>query len=515
MAPELQRLQEIYPHDQRATLPLGLRVNDVVYATGLAGIDLITGKPRGDVRQQTALALEHLRALVERAGASLDNVARAVAFCTSVEDRNLVDKVWMSVFPDESDKPAFKVLLADLPPGQRVSLDALALPGRRRERIDIASVSAHDPAVKVGDWLFSSRCHGNDPATGEIVAGGVEPEARQTLQNLSTLVRLAGGSEDSIVQITTFGRDPHYLAIAKRQFEAHFPDPARRPVLNQLVNFVSSRMSVAMEMVARIGGEARRADDAFRDLYLDPVRNSMPAGARIGPVVLAPRLLPLDPANGKVIGSDMEDQLRAVLQNMDRLLGAAGCDRRQVARVTFAMRQVRDRAAMNRVYREWYPDEDLRPPNKYVPAELPDGIHVGAQIIAVPGAEARAIEIPGIHHGDWMSMGGLTGRLVTSSRIVGSDPETGAGSREPAAHTANVFRNAERLLELAGGSWDSLQQATAFIGSDALREPVLAQWRSRGSERPGGHVLHFVESNLANPPGEPPLLPRLEIIAIV
>jgi 2-iminobutanoate/2-iminopropanoate deaminase len=247
---KLQRLTEIYPASARATMPLGVRVNDMVYTGSLAGIDLVTGEPAGDLKRQIGTALQHMRRLVERAGGSIDNIGRAVGFCTRVEDRDLVDQVWMDVFPDPNDKPAFKVLLAELPEGQLVRIDALALLGETRTRIDIPNVVAHDPTVKIGNWVFSSRCHGNDQTTGKIVEGGLEAEARQTLENLCTLVTLAGGTPANITQITTFGHDDSYLEPVRRIFEQRFPDASKRPELNQVVNFVSARMQVAMEMVA-------------------------------------------------------------------------------------------------------------------------------------------------------------------------------------------------------------------------------------------------------------------------
>src|SRR5215472_14725273 len=186
--------------------------------------------------------------------------------------------------------------------------------------------------------------------------------------------------------------------------------------------------------------------DVFHELYLDPTKSSLPAGARIGGVVILPNLGPFDPATGEIVGDDMESQLRAVMRNMDHLLEAADCTHRDVARVTTFMRQTSDRTALNKVYREWYPNEDERPPNKYLPAALPEHIHVLAQVIALPGHAAAAIEIPGIHHNDWMSLGGRNGGLVTSSRIFGTDPTTGKGSPDAERHTAIIFENAERLL---------------------------------------------------------------------
>jgi 2-iminobutanoate/2-iminopropanoate deaminase len=255
--------------------------------------------------------------------------------------------------------------------------------------------------------------------------------------------------------------------------------------------------------------------EVFEELYLDAAHSSLPAGARIGELVIMPGLAPVDPQTGAITGNDMESQLRAVLQNMDLVLGAAGCGRRDVARVTTFMRQTSDRTALNKVYREWYPNEDERPPNKYLPAVLPEGIHVRAQVIAVAGSAAKAIEIPGIHHQDWMSLGGINGSLVTSSRIFGTDPATGKGNPDPDGHTSIIFENADRLLALAGGAWANMSQATVFYQGEHLREGIMREWRKRGGEGAVGPRLNLVETDLGGQARDGVLLPRLEIIALL
>jgi 2-iminobutanoate/2-iminopropanoate deaminase len=255
--------------------------------------------------------------------------------------------------------------------------------------------------------------------------------------------------------------------------------------------------------------------ELFQELYLDAAHSSLPAGARIGNVVVAPGLMPIDPLTGAIAGEDEESQLRAVFQNMDRLLEAAGCGRKDVARVTLFMRQVSDRSRMNKVYKEWYPNEDERPPNKYLPAQLPEGIHVKAQVIAVPGTDARAIEIPGIHHQDWMSLGGLNSNLLTSSRIFGTDPATGKGSPDAAGHTAIVFENADRLLALAGGGWTNMSQVTAFYQGEHLLQTIRAEYDKRSSAGHGGPALNLVETDLGGQARDGVLLPRIEIVALL
>ena len=48
------------------------------------------------------------------------------------------------------------------------------------------------PAVRSGGFIFMSGQVGQDPATGKLVAGGVEAEARQIFRNAATLLDAAG-----------------------------------------------------------------------------------------------------------------------------------------------------------------------------------------------------------------------------------------------------------------------------------------------------------------------------------
>lgn len=65
-----------------------------------------------------------------------------------------------------------------------------------------AAIGPYSQAIKVGDLLFCSGCIPLDPATAEIVSGGVEEQTKQVLNNLSAVVE-AGGSEMGKVVKTT------------------------------------------------------------------------------------------------------------------------------------------------------------------------------------------------------------------------------------------------------------------------------------------------------------------------
>jgi reactive intermediate/imine deaminase len=61
-------------------------------------------------------------------------------------------------------------------------------------------------AVRVGDLLFLSGQIGTD-STGRLVPGGIEPETRQTLENIRTALARSGSSMDQVVKCTAMLAD--------------------------------------------------------------------------------------------------------------------------------------------------------------------------------------------------------------------------------------------------------------------------------------------------------------------
>lgn len=69
-----------------------------------------------------------------------------------------------------------------------------------------AAIGPYAQAVKVGDWLYTS---GQIPLTkeGELVAGDIEAQTRQVLNNLKAILEEAGARVDQVVKATVFLTD--------------------------------------------------------------------------------------------------------------------------------------------------------------------------------------------------------------------------------------------------------------------------------------------------------------------
>jgi 2-iminobutanoate/2-iminopropanoate deaminase len=82
------------------------------------------------------------------------------------------------------------------------------------------------PAVRVGNWLFLAGQIGTD-TSGRVVPGGIQAEARQTLNNIKDVLEKSGSSLDRVIKCTVFMADmkewPAMNEIYATYFKNHFP----------------------------------------------------------------------------------------------------------------------------------------------------------------------------------------------------------------------------------------------------------------------------------------------------
>ncbi len=89
-------------------------------------------------------------------------------------------------------------------------------------------------------------------------------------------------------------------------------------------------------------------------------KNPIPAACRIGPLVESGSVLGTDPATGAV-ASTIEAQCRFMLDNLRRIVEAAGGSTADVVKVTVWMKDRSQRPALNGPWLEMFPDPASRP----------------------------------------------------------------------------------------------------------------------------------------------------------
>jgi 2-iminobutanoate/2-iminopropanoate deaminase len=75
-----------------------------------------------------------------------------------------------------------------------------------------AAIGPYSQAVRIGNMLFTSGQVGFDPATGQVVAGGIVAQTTRVLENLKAVLEAAGLGFAHVVKATVFLKDMNDFA---------------------------------------------------------------------------------------------------------------------------------------------------------------------------------------------------------------------------------------------------------------------------------------------------------------
>jgi 2-iminobutanoate/2-iminopropanoate deaminase len=98
-----------------------------------------------------------------------------------------------------------------------------------------AAIGPYSQAIRVGSFVITSGQVALDPATGQLVQGGIEAQTHRVLQNLRAVLAAAGLELSSVVKTTVFLKDMNHFAAMNAVYGEYFqqegvPAPARSTV---------------------------------------------------------------------------------------------------------------------------------------------------------------------------------------------------------------------------------------------------------------------------------------------
>ena len=121
--------KEVIRPDEGAANPIlspAIKYGNLVFTSGMIGRDPKTGQTvDGGIKEQSRQTLENIKAALEAAGTSLDNVLKASCFVANLDDRPAFNEVYQQYFP--SDPPVRTCVQAGrLGEGILVEVDVIA-----------------------------------------------------------------------------------------------------------------------------------------------------------------------------------------------------------------------------------------------------------------------------------------------------------------------------------------------------------------------------------------------------
>lgn len=108
-------------------IPAACRVGDLLMSGIVYGLDPATGKPAEGLDAQCRLMFQHIRSIMAAAGGGTDDIVKVTVWLADRSQREAVNREWLGMFPDETNRPARQAMAGDLDGGKLVQCDFVAV----------------------------------------------------------------------------------------------------------------------------------------------------------------------------------------------------------------------------------------------------------------------------------------------------------------------------------------------------------------------------------------------------
>lgn len=106
-------------------IPQAVKIGNILFTSAITGQDPNTRKIPEDPREQVFRAFENLKAIVEAAGGTMEDVGKVNVWLKDLKLREVVNEAWVKHFP--IDRPARMTLQTGVLPEASIELDAVAV----------------------------------------------------------------------------------------------------------------------------------------------------------------------------------------------------------------------------------------------------------------------------------------------------------------------------------------------------------------------------------------------------
>jgi 2-iminobutanoate/2-iminopropanoate deaminase len=108
-------------------IPFGTRVGNMLFSSGIMGMDPSVGRLAESLEAQVRFAFSNMRALLAKAGSSLEDVGHVRVLVKAEEYRSAVNAEWVKAFPDPHSRPARHTEVVPLRGEMLIQLEIVAV----------------------------------------------------------------------------------------------------------------------------------------------------------------------------------------------------------------------------------------------------------------------------------------------------------------------------------------------------------------------------------------------------
>lgn len=113
--------------EHSAPIPMGCRIGNIVYSSGIMGADPATGVVPPDGADQVRFAFANAASFLRAAGVTPDDVIRVTVLLADMGLRSAVNEQWLAMFPDAQSRPARHAVASQLAGSMLVQLEFIAV----------------------------------------------------------------------------------------------------------------------------------------------------------------------------------------------------------------------------------------------------------------------------------------------------------------------------------------------------------------------------------------------------
>lgn len=357
-----------------------------------------------------------------------------------------------------------------------------------------APMAHYCQGVVAGETLYAAGQIASDYHTGvapearqdpafPFYGSDIQKQARYILQNLRSVFEAAGCGLQDVVKSQVFLTDLSDFYYFDQVWKEFFPSPPPRTTV-QVSALLVPGCRVEIDLTGVMPGVLRRA--IAGSTTPAPMAHYC-QGVLAGDTLYAAGQIASDyrtgvPADARqdaafpYYGSDIQKQTRYVLENIQSVYRAAGCELADTVKAQVFLTDLRDFAHFDAVWREYFPSPPPRT-SVQVGALLVPGCRIEIDLIAVHKRVARSVvtthraPAPAVHDSQAISVGDT---LYAAGQLA-SDNKTGVAPdarQDPAfpfygsdiqKQTRYILQNLRSVVEAAGCRLQDVVKSQIFL----------------------------------------------------
>ncbi len=350
-------------------------------------------------------------------------------------------------------------------------------------------------AIKAGGFVYASGTVAVDDK-GQVIQGDIRAQTKQTLDNLTTILKAAGTSLANAASVMVYITDASNFAAMNEVYRTYFPkDPPTRTTVVAPLALPAALIEISIVAVAD-GGERT----VVHPSEWMPSPNPYSYGIKSGNTLFLSGLVSRNGKDNSVVKGDVTAQAKTVLDNGAAILKQAGMSYADVVSARVFLPDTANFQKMNEAYRPYFPSTP--PARATVKAGLssPD-YAIEITMVAVKDPARKAITTPNADGTPGTANPNLSSAIQVGNRlyVAGTLGNTASNKGDVGAQTTETLTRIGRTLKAAGFDWKDVAEGMVYLPDIGKFADMNAAYRQVLAKDPPARTT--MGAGLVNPDG--------------